>query len=157
MPNLIATLIPTLLAFACGIFIVLSLVEKPVWRLMREPDSPNVSDDTARLIHAALKRIIHLLPPAMIATMSSVLVLVIVQTWFATFSWPTVGVLAVFVGSMAGVVAHLRGRIDDVDGVSSQGDIQAVRTGLGALVRLHHQGLLAAAATLVTQYVLVIL
>ncbi|MEO1441930.1 MAG: hypothetical protein AAFV33_16150 [Chloroflexota bacterium] len=157
MTDTIATLIPSLLAFACGIFIVLSLVEKPVWRLMWNPQAEKIPDDTARVIHAALKRVIHLLPPTMITTMSSVLLLLVAQTWLADFSWSTLAVLIVFVGAMAGVVARLKKRIDDVDSVPSDGEIGMVRVGLGALARLHHQGLLAVTITLITQYALVVI
>ena len=153
---IVQSLIPTLLAFACGIFVVLSLVEKPVWRMMRNPATPRVTDDTARLIHGALKRVIHLLPPTMITTMSSLLILLVAQSWLSGFSWETLTVLTVFVGSMIGVVAVLKKRIDDVDRAPSDGDIDVVRAGLGALVRLHHRGLLAAAATLGAQYALVL-
>lgn len=157
MTHITATLIPTLLAFACGIFIVLSLVEKPVWRLMWNPQAQSVPDETARLIHAALKRVIHLLPPIMMITMTSILLLLVAQTWLAAFSWQTIAVLVVFIGSMAGVVAALKRGIDGVDQVPSDGAIVTVRAGLGALARLHHQGLLAAAVTLVAHYALVAL
>ena len=157
MTYIIATLIPTLLAFACGIFTVLSLVEKPVWRLMWDSKAESVPDSMARMIHAALKRVIHLLPPTMITTMLSVLLLIVVQTWLADFSWQTLTVLVVFVGSMAGVVAYLKKRISDVDKVPSDGKIETVRSGLGALARLHHQGLLAVTVTLITQYAMVVI
>ena len=156
MTDVITTLIPSFLAFACGIFIVLSLVEKPVWQLMWNPQAEQVPDDTARVIHAALKRVIHLLPPTMMTTMSSVLLLLVAQTWLANFSSPTLTVLIVFIGTMVGIVARLKKRIDDVDSVLSDGEIGTVRQGLGALARLHHQGLLAVTITLIMQYALVV-
>ncbi|NJN15433.1 MAG: hypothetical protein HC822_03635 [Oscillochloris sp.] len=155
MTHLTATFIPTLLAFACGIFIVLSLVEKPVWRLMWNPQTQDVPDETARLIHAALKRVVHLLPPIMMTTMASILLLLLAQAWLADFSWQTIAVLVVFVGSMAGVVAALKKGIDGLDRAPSDGAITTVRAGLGAVARLHHQSLLAAAVTLIVHYALV--
>jgi hypothetical protein len=60
---------PPVFTFAAGIFTVLSLVEKPVWSLMRDPMSQRADDRMVRDIHAQLRRVIHLLPPTMMVTM----------------------------------------------------------------------------------------
>lgn len=151
MTTLITIISTGLLLYACGIFTVLSLVEKPVWPLMTRADNKAVSDDTARLIHAALKRVIHLLPPTMITTMSSILALLVVNIWLTDFSIRTIIVLGVFVALMTPVVLMLKKRIDAVDSVRSDGDIASVRTGLGKLAALHHMGLFAVTCTALAQ------
>ena len=143
-----------LLGFATGIFTVLSLVEKPVWRLMRLPHSTSVSDETARTIHQALKRVIHLLPPTMITTMLSVSILLGFNLVSSNFEMPYVIVSAVFFVQFIFVASLLKKRINDVDNTPSNGEISAVRTGLGALARLHHQGLLMVFSTLLAIWIL---
>jgi len=86
LPNLICGL----LGFGTGIFTVLSLIEKPAWWLMHDPRSERVSDDDVRAIHAILKRVIHMLPPTMITTMTTVSVLVVFQLFQAEFSRATI-------------------------------------------------------------------
>lgn len=154
MTTLITIISTSLLLYACGIFTVLSLVEKPVWPLMANANNKTVSDDTARLIHAALKRVIHLLPPTMITTMSSTLVLLVLNIWLTDFSMKTIIVFGVFIALMTPVVLMLKKRIAAVDSVRSEGDIASVRSGLGKLAALHHMGLFAAACTALTQVTL---
>jgi hypothetical protein len=69
MPDLVTLLATACFTFAAGIFTVLSLVEKPVWSLMRDPKSQRADDRMVRDIHAQLRRVIHLLPPTMMVTM----------------------------------------------------------------------------------------
>lgn len=154
--SFISNLIVMLLAFASGIFVVLSLIEKPTWKLMTDPDSKLVSDETTRLIHGALKRLIHLLPPTMITTMSSLLLLLVTQAILTHYQWQAIAVLLIFILAMSSVVTVLKSRIDAVDHVSSEANIRDVRHGLGALALLHHKGLLAALVTLMAQFFLVV-
>jgi len=84
---LISNLICGLLGLGTGIFIVLSLVERPVWRLMRDARAKQVSDADARAVHAILKRVIHLLPPAMMATMGTVTLLILAQLFGTGLAW----------------------------------------------------------------------
>lgn len=143
-----------LLGFATGIFTVLSLVEKPIWRLMRLPYSTTVSDETARTIHQALKRVIHLLPPTMITTMLSVSFILAYNLFINRFETPYLIVSAVFFTQFVLVASLLKKRINDVDNTPSDGEIRAVRKGLGALARLHHQGLVMVFSTILAIWVL---
>jgi hypothetical protein len=47
MPDLVTLLATACFTFAAGIFTVLSLVEKPVWSLMRDPKSQRADDPVA--------------------------------------------------------------------------------------------------------------
>jgi len=155
MTDLISNLLCGLLGFATGIFTVLSLIEKPTWRLMGNAASPRVSDENSRTVHAILKRVIHLLPPTMITTMTVVSVLVAVQMFRTDLSAMAIVVAAVFYAQLIAVLVPLFPAIRGVDTVPSDGEIGAVRGGLGTLARVHHQGLAMTATTLVAQWVLV--
>ena len=154
---LVAALALACFAFAAGVFATLSFVEKPVWPLMRDPASPRASDRHARLVHGQLNRMIDLLPPIMIVTMASALVLILLQLWvhgFAAFALAVVGVYLVMQGWL---VARLRPRIAAVKAVASDtGDIGAVRRGLGRLAVLHHGGLLTAATLAALQLAILV-
>lgn len=156
MNALVPSLILGFLGVATGIFFVLSMVEKPVWKLMRQPRAADVSDEMARTIHAQLKRVIHLLPPTMITTLSGTTVLLVIQlfqTGFALMAWV---VAAVFLGQFILIIMRLKKDIDNVDKVPSDSEIGVVRDGLGALAFLHHRGLLGAVTTFIAQIVLIV-
>jgi len=154
MSDLMTNIACGLLGFGTGIFTVLSLIEKPVWRLMRDSRSERVSDADARAVHAILKRVIHMLPPTMMVTMGGVSVLIAVQLYFGP-PRATAIVAAVFFSQLLLTLRVLFKAIRGVDSVPSDGDIRQVRDGLGALERVHHQGLLMTASTLVAQWFLV--
>ena len=155
MLELVSNLICGLLGLGTGIFLVLSLLEKSVWGLMRDSRTPRVSDSDAREIHAILKRVIHLLPPTMVATMSAVTVLVVVQAHAMQYSRPSLIVAGTFLVQLGLIALRLRKDIRSVEQVPSDGDILLVRDGLAALALIHHRGLLMTASTLVAQWVLV--
>ncbi len=148
MPDVLISLLTGLLGLGAGIFVVLSLIEKPVWRLMWSPRSTQVGDDEARKVHAILKRVIHLLPPTMMTTMGTVTLLVIVLLVQAGFSAVAIAVATLFFAQLGLIVARLFKDIRGVDTVPSDGDVVAVRDGLGALTLLHHRGLLMTLSTL---------
>jgi len=145
-----------LLGFGTGIFTVLSLIEKPTYALMRNRGAASVSDDEARAVHAILKRVIHLLPPTMITTMTVVSVLIGVQLYRSDFATPATVVAVVFFVQLITVVIPLFPAIRGVDGVPSDGRIREVRDGLGTLARVHHQGLAMTSTTLFAQWWLVV-
>jgi len=152
MPDLTANLVSALLGFGTGIFAVLSLLEKPVWRLMTQPRSPNVADEEARAVHAILKRVIHLLPPTMITTLAAVSLLIAAQLYLSGFAPATAAVAGVFFAQLVLILVRLRKDIRGVDEVPSGGEIGIVRDGLGALALLHHRGLLMTATTLIAHW-----
>ncbi|GFE63878.1 hypothetical protein [Litoreibacter roseus] len=154
MPDVLISLLTGLLGLGTGIFVVLSLIEKPVWRLMWAPDSTQVGDDEARKVHAILKRVIHLLPPTMMTTMGTATLLVIVLLVKAGFSATAIAVATLFFVQLGLIVARLFKDIRNVDTVPSDGDLVAVRNGLGALTLLHHRGLFMTLSTLVAVLVL---
>ncbi len=148
----------TLLATACftfgaGIFTVLSFVEKPIWRLMRDPMSTRVDDWIVRDIHAQLRRVIHLLPPTMMTTMAAGAVLLMLQAWLAGFSLGSVIILAHFTICLGYLLSILGQRIRAVDLTPSDSEIGTVRTGLGELAALHHVGLFTAASLALMQII----
>ena len=156
MIDFVSALATACFAFATGIFVALSFLEKPVWPLMFKSSNPKVKDEDSRLIHAALKRVIHLLPPTMIATMGSGTVLVMIQAWMLGFNWQATTTLVLLALTLGYAVSQLGGRIQAVEKVPSDGDIVIVRTGLGRLAALHHIGLAIALGMVVLQLLLVI-
>lgn len=154
MSDLIPSLLAGLLGLGTGIFVVLSLIEQPVWRLMWAPHSARVSDDEARTVHAILKRVIHLLPPAMMSTMGTASILMIVLLWQTGLPAAAIAVASLFFVQLALIVARLFRDIRGVDEVPTDGDAGAVRDGLGALALLHHRGLLMTLSTLIAVLVL---
>lgn len=153
MPDLVNLLATACFTFAAGIFTVLSLVEKPVWSLMRDPMSRRADDRMVRDIHAQLRRVIHLLPPTMMVTMGSGAVLLVLQAWLAGFGWFSLVILLHFGLCMSYMLSILGTRIHAVDLTPSDSAIGPVRTGLGQLAALHHVGLFTAASVAVLQVV----
>lgn len=149
MTDLISNLLCATLAFGSGIFVVLSLLERPIWPLMWARQSDTVLEEDMRTVHAILKRVIHLLPPTMITTMSISALLFIALLVLENFDGLTVLAAVCFFVQQALVAARLAKDIAGVDTVDSQGDIDAVRMGLGALALLHHRGLLLTVSSLV--------
>lgn len=149
MMEVMTPLLAGLLGLATGIFVVLSLIEKPVWALMLAPGSERVSDESARTVHAILKRVIHLLPPTMMTTMGASSVLMLLLLWQSGLSGPVIALACLFFGQLSLIVARLFKDIRGVDDVPSDGDITTVRDGLGALALLHHRGLLMTSTTLI--------
>ena len=90
--------------FGTGIFTVLSLIEKPTWALMRDRGALSVTDENALMVHAILERVIHVLPPTMITTMTIVSVLIAVQLFRSGFATTPVVVAAVFYVQLIAVV-----------------------------------------------------
>ncbi|MCX2723037.1 hypothetical protein [Roseibium salinum] len=155
MTILISTLATVCFSFACGIFLTLSYIEKPVWPMMRDPMTSRISDDVARTIHATLNRLIRLLPPTMMITMGAGLVFLLLQAWQRGFAWVTLIVLAVLVVGLGYILSQLFSRIDAVKNYPADGDISVVRDGLGKLAAIHHVGLLTAATIVVLQLALI--
>ncbi len=153
MTDLILILMAGLLGLGTGIFTVLSLIEKPVWRLMWAPRSSRVSDEEARTVHAVLKRVIHLLPPTMMTAMGSVSALMIIFLVLTGFSAVSLGLAAVFFVQLLLIVLRLFKDIRGVDEVPSDGELPLVRDGLGALTLLHHRGLLMTVSTLIAVWI----
>ena len=154
MIDLIPSLLTGLLGIGTGIFVVLSLIEKPVWRLMWAPRAAEVSDDEARRVHAILKRVIHLLPPTMMTTMAAVSLLIAALLWQSGMSLSAIAVAALFFVQLALIVARLFRDIRGVDDVPTDGDAGAVRDGLAALALLHHRGLAMTLSTLIAVLIL---
>jgi hypothetical protein len=154
MATLVFPLMAGLLGLGTGIFATLSLIEKPVWALMRAPRTPRVSDAEARAIHAILKRVIHLLPPTMMVAMAGTTVLMAVHLVQTGFAPGALALAAVFFGQLVLIVARLSRDIAGVAGADSNGAIGPVRDGLAALALLHHRGLLMTATSLILLWLL---
>lgn len=152
---LMPLLIQTCFTFAVGIFTTLSLLERPVWRLMRRPMDESVPDAVARTIHADLQRLIPLLPPTMVTAMTLGAVLLVVQAWQRGFDLPSTVILVVFTVAQSYLFVELKPRIDGVRNVPADGLISPVRTGLGRLAALHHGGLATTASVALMQLVLI--
>ena len=137
--ELVSNLIRGLLGLGTGIFLLLSLMEKSVWRLMRNTRAKQVSDIDVREIHAILKRVVHLLPPTMITTMSAVTLRVIVQANAMRNSRSSLIVAGIFLVQRSLIALRLRKDICGVEEVPSDGDIVLVRDGLTASTLFHHR------------------
>lgn len=149
MNMLINTVLAGLLGLSTGIFLTLSLIERPIWRLMWAPLSDEVKNTDARNVHSILKRVIHLLPPTMMTTMLGVSVLLSIWIRQTGLTTETITLCCIFFGQLVPIVLRLRRDIRGVDLVDSDGDIATVRKGLGSLALLHHRGLLMTSSTLV--------
>lgn len=156
MNELIAALIVLCYSFATGIFYVLSCLEKPVWSLMRNPDSQRAADKDARFVHEALQRVISLLPPTMVTTTLTGLVLLALQSVQRNFDRPSLIILGFFLVMMTYLFSRLRGRIRGVSEVPHDADIALVRSGTGRLAALHHTGLFTMVGVLLLQFLLII-
>ena len=156
MNELIAALIVLCYSFATGIFYVLSCLEKPVWSLMRNPDSEKAADKDARFVHEALQRLIPLLPPTMVTTVLTGLVLLILQSLQRNFDRPSLVILGFFVVMATYLFPRLRGHIRGVSEVPHDGDIAKVRSGTGRLAALHHTGLFTMVSLLLLQFFLIV-
>ena len=156
MNELIAALIVLCYSFATGIFYVLSCLEKPVWPLMRNPDSEKAADKDARFVHQALQRLIPLLPPTMVTTTLTGLVLLALQSVQRDFDRPSLIILVFFLVMISYLFSRLRGCIKGVSQVPHDGDIAGVRDGTGRLAALHHTGLFTMAGVLLLQFFLII-
>ncbi len=156
MNELIAALIVFCFAFGSGIFYVLSCLEKPVWSLMRNAESEKAADKDARFVHEALQRLIPLLPPTMITTTLTGLVLLILQALQRDFDRPSLIILGFFLVMMTYLFSRLRARIRGVAEVPYDGDIAKVRAGTGRLAALHHTGLFTMVSVLLLQFFLII-
>ncbi len=148
MTDLLSNLLCATLAFGSGIFVVLSLLEKPIWPLMWARNSDTVTETDMRAVHAILKRVIHLLPPTMITTMAVSALLFIALLILESFEMLMVLAALCFFVQQGLVAARLAKDIAGVDSVDSQGEIDDVRSGLGALALLHHRGLLLTVSSL---------
>jgi len=142
------------LSLGTGIFVVLSLIEQPVWKLMRRATAPEVHDMDARDVHASLQRVIHLLPPVMVLLMLAVCLLFFVQSFATDHTPAALLVPGIFLVQFVPIVIRLDRDIHGVATVSPLGEIGAVRDGLARLVRLHHRGLLMTTTTVFAQWVL---
>lgn len=156
MNELVAALIVLCYSFATGIFYVLSCLEKPVWSLMGNPDSEKAADRDARFVHEALQRLIPLLPPTMVTTVLTGLVLLVLQSWQRDFDRPSLVVLGFFLVMVTYLFSRLRKRIRGVSEVPHEGDITRVRAGTGRLAALHHTGLFTTLGVLLLQFFLII-
>ncbi len=152
---LIPLLIQTCFSLAVGIFTALSLLEKPVWRLMRQPMDKRVPDAIARTIHSDLQRLIPLLPPTMVTAMTLGAILIAVQAWQRQFDSASTVILIVFAIAQGYLFVILKSRIAGVQKVPSDGPIASVRTGLGRLAALHHGGLATTASVVLMQLLLI--
>jgi hypothetical protein len=149
LTDLATTVMTGLLGLGTGIFATLSLIEKPIWPMLRAPRSLQVDDDEVRKVHAILKRLIHLLPPTMMTTMGGVSLMMIILFMEQGASIRNMLVSLVFFSQLILIVARLFEDIRGVDMVNSDGDIGSVRNGLAALALLHHRGLLMTGSTLI--------
>jgi len=148
---MLSSLLCGLLGLGTGIFVALALIEKPIRGLMWNRRGWAVSDSEVRTVHAILKRVIHLLPPTMITTMATASLLIVVQMIRADFATGPVIVACVFFPQLLLIVRRLGRDIRGVDSVPSDGPINGVRDGLGALALLHHRGLLMTVSALIAQ------
>jgi len=151
MQSFILCLVGACFAFAAGIFLTLSYIERPVWRLMRAPQSPNVPDDVASEVHSILRRVIHLLPPTMKSAMSLGTLALLVQAWQSNWALLPLVQLGTLVIGFGYILPRLRSRIAAVSDRGSEPIDTGLRRAVGELAALHHAGLAMVVAVICLQ------
>lgn len=142
-------LIILFLGYATGIFYVLSMMEKPIWRYMYT--SKKFPDESLmRQIHGQLKRLITLLPPTMITSMGLSSVLIIYQ-YTVLKTTPSLVLMIVFFTCLIRLVILLKGRIDGVKAINSDATYGTLNHGVIKLAQLHHEGLAMTLVSFVLQ------
>ncbi len=143
MKTLVPYLIILLLSYATGIFYVLSMIEKPIWRYMSSSKKLFPKEELMRNIHGQLKRLITLLPPTMITSMAGSAILIVYQ-YFVLKNTISLVLLMVFFSGLGYLVFHLKKRIDGVANIDSDAEYRVLNTGVIRLAQLHHVGLFVA-------------
>ncbi|MDF0603836.1 hypothetical protein P1J78_24285 [Psychromarinibacter sp. C21-152] len=151
MQSFILCLAGACFAFAAGIFLTLSYIERPVWRLMRAPSSWHVPDTVAGEVHGMLRRVIHLLPPTMKSVMSLGTLALLVQAWQSGWAWLPLAQLGTLAVGLGYVLPRLGPRIAAVSNRGSEHVDAGLRRSVGELAALHHAGLAMVVAVLFLQ------
>ena len=158
MQDLTAALIVATFSFGGAIFYTLSCIERSVLRLGLNHQDQRVKEEDARFVHAALKRLIPLLPPSNGFVILFGTVAMVYQAGLRNWDWQSVVVMAfywLFMGYLI-TLGNIAGAVRDVRETSSDADIDAVRCGVGRLVVRHHLGLVATLGTAVLELAFVI-
>ncbi len=149
MKELIPFFIILFLGYATGIFYVLSMIEKPIWKYMYT--SEIFSNETLmRQIHGQLKRLITLLPPTMVTSMLFSTILIIYQ-YLTLNSISSFVLLIVFLIQIVRLVILLKGRIKDVQSIESNAEYKTLNKGVIKLAQLHHEGLFMTLVSFILQ------
>ncbi len=145
MNALTPSLIVAIFSFGTAIFYALSCIEWSTLRLALNQHTQTVKNADVRFVHAALKRLIPLLPPSngfvILFGTAALIYQCFLRGWdgpsilILTFYWLVTGYLITF-GRIAAAVM-------DVRKTDSQGDIGDVRRGVSRLIVRHHIGLSA--------------
>lgn len=148
MQSFILCLVGACFAFAAGIFLTLSYIERPVWRLMRVPQSAAVPDAAAGEVHLILRRVIHLLPPTMKTAMAVGALSLLAQAWSSGWAWLPLLQLGTLTAGLAYILPRLAPRIAAVCDRPSAPVDAGQRRAVGELAALHHAGLAMVGAVL---------
>ncbi len=158
MDTLTPTFIIAIFSFGTAIFYALSCVEWSVLRLGLNQHSRAVDDNDIRFVHAALKRLTLLLPPAngvvILFGTAAMVYQGVLRGWdgasiaVLAFYWLVTGYLMTF-GKIAAAVKDLRQ-------TNSNGDIEDVRRGVSRLIVRHHIGLAANLGAVILTFVLLL-
>lgn len=141
MQSFILCLVGACFAFATGIFLTLSYIERPVWRLMREPQTPDVPDTATADVHGTLRRVIHLLPPTMMTAQAVGTLALFAQAVQSGWAWQPLVQLGVLLVGLGYILPRLSPRIAAVSDRSSTPVDAGLRRAVGELALLHHAGL----------------
>jgi hypothetical protein len=154
MEHITPHLILLFLGYATGIFYVLSMIEKPIWKYMYT-SKIFPSEDLMRQIHAQLKRVITLLPPTMATAMFSSLGLIIYQ-YVSLKTTSSLILLIFFVVQLLRLVVLLKGRIAGVQNITSDEEYPILNKGVIKLAQLHHEGMLMTVTSFLLQICVVL-
>ncbi len=154
MQPFILCLVGACFAFATGIFLTLSYIERPVWRLMREPQSREVPDAVAGEVHRILARVIHLLPPTMKSAMTLGATALLAQAWQSGWAWLPLVQLGTLGVGLSYILPRLSRRIAAVSDRCPAPVDADLRRAVGELAALHHAGLATVGAVLCLQLLL---
>lgn len=156
MKTLVPYLIILLLSYATGIFYVLSMIEKPIWKDMLSSKKIFPNESLMRSIHGQLKRLTTLLPPMMVTSMLGSATLIIYQ-YFLLKSTMSLVLLVIFFSGLGYLIFHLKNRIDGVAKIDSDAEYKVLNRGVIRLAQLHHVGLLVAIISWLLQLIVVFL
>lgn len=154
----VASFIIAVYSFGGAIFYALSCIERSVLKLGLDQQAKEVDDEDVRFVHAALKRLIPLLPPSNGFVILFGTAAMVYQGFARGWDRASVAVLAFYWALMGYLITFgkIGAAVADVRETSSDGDIQDVRRGVSSLIVRHHIGLVANLGTVILQFLLVI-
>lgn len=148
-----------LFTFGATIFYVLLAIERRVWaRSLTFGDDRTGTDDSVRFVHRVLKHMIPVLPPSNGVVVLGGLAAILWQCSLRSWDAFSLVLLAYYLILQLYIIffGHIAAAIRNVWKMPSDGDIDAVRSGVWGLIRQHRNGFIHAAGLVVLELTLVL-